>query len=857
MRQVPPLPRKVDHQEGEPAYALLIRALEHNGTRRLYTTVRRISGSKTTSVSQLDPVEVARICKVDPAALVHATPAVGTASATMMGETVSAAHVGVRTRRWCPACLAENAYYRVWWDLLPVTSCPSHGIRLVESCGCEDRPVRWRSNRTMHCAAGHSFSSAARVEAHPDVLALDAYVIGRLLGRGDGSLPLLDDLPLGELLTLCERLGKASIDEDAPFHEVRRRNDTGRVHAEGFRILGDIPANVGRLLEGIRAGNDRRGGRNNMRKSYGGLYHYILRLPDHPVGDALRHTLYEHAGRHFPVKVGKRSGVGFRSDPGIPLVAAADAVGVGYPRFRDLLDRLAIPHRARERGQGNGLRGEMSLAAFEELRRRLEGFQTLACVSGELGLPVTDTVELANAGRLDLIAPGQGLANWFFGAGAAGKLLAALRAVAVRAVAVRAEGGSGRYVSLRLAARDCGVSMAGVLSLVLDGVVPARLDGVRHARRRDYGVLALDVDARTLADHVALTGVTDPTPASAARSLGLSQSTMEAVIEAGLILTDVTPDGVRVPAAEIDRFRTSFVTASELRREMGVRSFMPVAAAMAAAGVEPAAKGSRPMEMVYHRHPAMAASAEAGRRYASPPEPGESRVSVARQLRVSPSMLRQLIETGLIAMQDGCRYGSIAAAEVARFKAAYVLTSELAGVSDVRSPRAIVAVLASSGVRPVSGPPTLHYHLYDRREAERAMLAFAAKGTVDAPPVRRQGPTLDTAELCERLGTNPRMALQLVRAGLLVSEGPIERGRPVAVPLPEVERFVRANVFANELGRLAGRVQSKGTGKTITLNLLRNGLRPVCSTPEFATFVFDRGEAIALMRRLGLVQVPE
>ncbi|GJD33464.1 TniQ family protein [Methylobacterium aerolatum] len=847
MRQVSPLPRKVDQQEGEPAYALLIRALEANGTRRLYTTVNRIAGNRSESVAQIDPVEVARICKADPAPLVHATPLVGTSTATVMGHTLSADQVGVRARRWCPACLAESRYYRVWWDLQPITSCPTHGIKLVSSCGCGDGTVRWRSNRTMHCAAGHAFSAAAREAATADVLAFDSYVIGRLLGKCDPGLPSLDEVPLGDLLSLCGRLGRASIDPDATLYEVRRGHDNGRVHAEGFRILGDIPANAGRLFEDVRTRNVGQGGRHGLRYCYGKLYGYILRLPEHTVGDALRHALHEHAGHHAPVKVGKRSGSGFRSDTGIPLVVAADAVGITYPLFRDLLDHLAIPHRARELGQGNGLRGEMSLADFEELRRRLEGFQRLAYVSSELGLPVTDTVELALAGRLDLIAPGKGVANWFFGAGAAEKFLAALRTAAVQAGSE-----AGRYVSLRVAARDCGLSMAGVLSLVLDGVVPSRIHGATHARRGDHGVRAFEVDADTLASLGALTGEMDLTPASAARSLGLSQSTMEAVVEAGLILTHGSPDGVRVSAAEIDRFRTDFATAPELRRAMGVRSFMPVAAAMAAAGVEPAATGPRPMEMVYHRHPAMAACVEAAARYASPPARGESRVSAARQLRVSPTMLRQLIDTGLLSMQDGCRFGSIAADEVARFKATYVLTSELAEASDVHSSRAIVSLLTDSGVRPVNGPPTLHYHLYDRREAEAAMQARLAKSRAGEPPVPSSGPALGSVEVCERLGTNKTMVSQLARAGMLTPEGPFKRGLALTVPLSEVERFARTYVFANELGRLAGRDQLHGTGKTVTAKLLRNGLRPICARPEFQTFVFDRSEAEALLRRLDL-----
>ncbi|GEP03795.1 MULTISPECIES: hypothetical protein [Methylobacteriaceae] len=59
-------------------------------------------------------------------------------------------------------------------------------------------------------------------------------------------------------------------------------------------------------------------------------------------------------------------------------------------------------------------------------------------------------------------------------------------------------------------------------------------------------------------------------------------------------------------------------------------------------------------------------------------------------------------------------------------------------------------------------------------------------------------------------------------------------------------------MFANELGRLAGREKRHGTARTVTYLLLKNGLRPVCSTPEFERFLFERPEAEALIRRIGL-----
>lgn len=46
-----------------------------------------------------------------------------------------------QTLRFCPACLAEDAFYALPWRLLTLTGCAKHGCRLVEHCGHCGQPI--------------------------------------------------------------------------------------------------------------------------------------------------------------------------------------------------------------------------------------------------------------------------------------------------------------------------------------------------------------------------------------------------------------------------------------------------------------------------------------------------------------------------------------------------------------------------------------------------------------------------------------------------------------------------------------------------------------------------------------------
>ena len=56
--------------------------------------------------------------------------------------------------RFCPICLAEDAYWRVEWELLFNDVCTQHQIWLVDSCSSCNKPISWTRDSLIRCECG-------------------------------------------------------------------------------------------------------------------------------------------------------------------------------------------------------------------------------------------------------------------------------------------------------------------------------------------------------------------------------------------------------------------------------------------------------------------------------------------------------------------------------------------------------------------------------------------------------------------------------------------------------------------------------------------------------------------------------
>ncbi len=125
------------------------------------------------------------------------------------GQTVRRDDFVISTRRFCPACLAEAAYHRAWFDLTFMVTCPLHGILLTD-LGEGGARVGWSTASVDMTANGYRLSRAAprRRNANPS---FEGYVLGRLGLAEPHANPLLDRHRLGEVAESVRLMGLLSI----------------------------------------------------------------------------------------------------------------------------------------------------------------------------------------------------------------------------------------------------------------------------------------------------------------------------------------------------------------------------------------------------------------------------------------------------------------------------------------------------------------------------------------------------------------------------------------------------------------------------------------------------------------------
>ncbi|MFC5509022.1 TniQ family protein [Bosea massiliensis] len=133
-------------QDGEPAYAHLMRVAQANGVKRVATLAANL-GLESYRLHMRSSLEtIGSVGRSDAVSLSHDTATDDRDIVTLRGETLKRGTQwsSLSVRRACPACYAEDkqatepykrrlprAWHRTWWDVAAVTACPVHYCRLI------------------------------------------------------------------------------------------------------------------------------------------------------------------------------------------------------------------------------------------------------------------------------------------------------------------------------------------------------------------------------------------------------------------------------------------------------------------------------------------------------------------------------------------------------------------------------------------------------------------------------------------------------------------------------------------------------------------------------------------------------
>ena len=194
---------------------------------------------------------------------------------------LSAEFIRFSAPKVCPECLRERNYYRHFWDLLPLTSCPTHGLVLIDSCpGCS-RHLSWRRKKVSICRCGYDWRTSRSVAADGAGLEVSRHLM-RLLQSDDKPQTQINGSPiyglgLGDLCRALTLLaGYHLFVEEGAWVWPRTKNEKcNRAYSYAHRAFAAWPASFYRFLSWVK-----RYGRGKIRESK--LYRQIETQCDTP-----------------------------------------------------------------------------------------------------------------------------------------------------------------------------------------------------------------------------------------------------------------------------------------------------------------------------------------------------------------------------------------------------------------------------------------------------------------------------------------------------------------------------------------------------------------------------------------------
>ena len=587
-----PFPLRVKHYPDEPAHALLLRTAAHNGTLRFTSVFKRCGIKFGRSVQLVEPALVAHLCSIDQEAVERASAVRTGDGVSVLDQVIRDEHLGGWWRRWCPSCLEEAPYHRVWWDISFLTSCPLHNVELVSDCGCGSL-VHGRQG-ILRCNRNHELSKVEATPVDPAHLRAERYIVDRLLGIGEHPHPLLDKTSLGQAMQVLERIGVSALAEEKSIEDARAEFGVRALMSAGFDALSDFPRSFDKLLDQLIARREEKDLRNEP-EAYGRLRYWmgaqLERGKRCTVIAELRAAITAHARANIISP--NRMIAADRPVAGIPLATAAEECGLGPEVFAKLakLGGLEIPT---PKPRATALIAPQQLNAFKEW---LTSLQTMEEVIETLGLPWMRVVEFVDQGYLPYVCrpydrsepkgkrgqtPSIRLRDrdwntWYFEPGAADQFLARLRQM----VKVDPKIPKSDLVEMGRASRMF-VSFDQVVRLVLAGTLPLR--GVDKSRPGLRGLLVSKSEAQRILKLERREG--HPIK-EAAPLLGMNYNQLRSCINTKLITPLGEGKALFITDEQIAEFNATYVRALDVAAVWKLKSSRLVIRYLREHGLEP------------------------------------------------------------------------------------------------------------------------------------------------------------------------------------------------------------------------------------------------------------------------------
>lgn len=309
--------------------------------------------------------------------------------------------------RFCPACLAEDSYWRAAWDLKYVTACSHHRVRLRDVCEACGRRLSWRRQSLLTCPCGSDLSAQSSELAGAECGALATEVITRLLKGGpsrDSLFPELKHLGLEALLKLVHFLGAYAVAAGGKPQKIAGLDSVTiaeQVCREGAASLLAWPDGFEHFLERQIERYRQSEASGRLQKHYGPLYRALFatfRDQDHAF---LRTALDAHVGKSWQGQLARRnsrlSEQVRESHDWVPLKKAAQALGVRSQAVLKFIETGKLEGRVYQTAGGRTF-GSVSRASLDALVEARTHWVTLKDLREQLGLSRKRATALMAAG---------------------------------------------------------------------------------------------------------------------------------------------------------------------------------------------------------------------------------------------------------------------------------------------------------------------------------------------------------------------------------------------------------------------------------------------------------------------------
>lgn len=836
-------------QNGEPAYAHLMRVAQANGVKRVATLATNL-GLESYRLHMRSSLEtIGSVGRSDSVRLAHDTATDDRDIVTLRGETLKRGTQwsSLSVRRACPACYAEDkqaaepyrrrlprAWHRTWWDVAAVTACPIHHCRLISRCPQCSEPFDPGRGTIDRCPNNHEISRFECVPADAQEVRSSAYVVGRLGGGPRISVPALDDMPLHWAIEAMEVLGYAAIERSFVKQYGDSRGASSQACGIGLSVVEDIATAAPGLVSGLHEGAHSVRG-TGKEKAYGGFDKWAFGLPDGVLKGHLTKAIERDMAS---AGIGRAIRIAPVEGSGISLSKAAQMIGTNVEWVR----RVAIEKgfiEPRKRWKGAPI--TLSEQTVEIIREQKDKWLNLEETASRLGVEVTSMKRLLDAGHLDGITSDNPRVE-----GSAGSALWRISPDTVdgfvEKLARTLVPNQSPSLSLIEASFAASKSLTSVVGLILRGhlSVCAIDEGAKGLAR--LKVRILDIKAALQKDRGDMR-----TFLEASAEIGLTPAAAKEVRDAGYLPFTKTGRRYAVSKQDIDKFNDLYTTSSKLAETFGLPGWQSADQLIRTIGIKAVGDRDFDKRFIYHR----AEAEEAIRRWSASETKAESYSGggwltpelALSKLQLPYSFGMELIAAGVLPSELNGRVRRLSEEAVSEFRDSYLSTVEAGKLLGCTAQKAINLLREQ---KLVAGPPDYSGHLYDRKSAMEA-IGYLNSVVVEETPRFEFDPDehVTATQITELVGINRDTITFLEKKGFLSS---VRDGLQHYFSATQLAAFRERYLGGKDVAE-ALEANTKDPGMNPVWFSKRLGLKPAFGPPDIKAYIFDRVEFVEAVRQ--------